>query len=100
MTRKPKAKPDDAQYETLTDAMEAGDALAEAVKRYRMLDEAFQKAAPREKKSLSVELGSLMDKIVHLRANRPSVPSVVALSGDEAKFGKIVPLDDRFNRAD
>lgn len=90
-------KPEDADYETLTDTMLAGDELAEAVKRYRMLDETFRDAPARERKSLSVELNALMEKITRLRANKPATP--VAPPVNDGRLGQVVALDaSRFRK--
>ena len=87
-------------YDTLSDAMRAGDELAEAVLRYELLDETFREAGARERKSLSVELNGLMEKITHLRANRPkATPADEQPSADEDKFGQVVPIDaSRFRK--
>lgn len=82
-----------ALYATLTDAMLAGDELAEAVKRYRMLDETFREAGARERKALSLELNALMEKITRLRANKPATPATPAPEPDQDKYGRVVPID-------
>jgi len=87
------------EYASLTDAMKAGDALAEAEMRYAELDKSFTSAAPRERKSLSVELNNLMEKITQLRAQNNALDDRMrnqAEDADKAKWGQIVPIDDRF----
>jgi hypothetical protein len=84
---------DATKYASLTEAMLAGDALAEAEMRYSMLDDVFREAAPRERKSLSVELNVLMEKIIRLRAQGPEKSQVPPPTGDEEKYGKVVPFD-------
>ena len=88
------------KYDTLSAAMQAGDELAEAVLRYEMLDESFRDAPARERKSLSVELNGLMEKITRLRANPPKPAAVdPERPADEDKFGKVVPFDaSRFRK--
>lgn len=86
---------EDSTYDTLTDAMMAGDSLAEAEMRYSELDKTFSEAAPRERKSLSVELNALMEKIVRLRAQKkPSAQ--LDQPGVDPRWGQVVPIDDRF----
>ncbi len=81
-------------YASLTEAMKAGDELAEAEMRYSELDKTFSHAAPRERKSLSVELSALMEKITRLRAQKK--PAQPDRPGADPRWGQVVPIDDRF----
>ena len=97
----------------LTDAMVAGDVLAEAERRYeiianlldpgRELRENERGLTGTEVKALSIEADRLMHKIVALRAEKKAD---AAKSGDgaegseEAKFGKVVQFDaNRFRKS-
>ncbi len=85
---------DEPRYASLTEAMQAGDELAEAQMRYGELDKTFVEAAPRERKSLSVELNALMEKITRLRAQQ----NPDAETGTDPRWGQVVAIDDRFQR--
>lgn len=99
--------------DSLSAAMEAGDLLAEAERRYRIIAELLDPARPlgegergltgTEVKALSIEADRLMHKIVALRAEK-AVDAAKADAGHEGvqsqQYGKVVALDaDRFRRS-
>lgn len=93
-----------AVEDSLVSAMEAGDVLAEAERRYviiagmmdprRELSENERPLTGTEMKALSIEADRLMHKIVALRAEK--VADEEKQSGGVAEgheFGKVVPFD-------
>jgi len=97
----------------LVSAMEAGDVLAEAERRYEIIAEMLD---PRreirenerpitgtEVKALSIEADRLMHKIVTLRAEKAAKVKAVtdeAAAPDADKLGKVVAFDaDRFRKS-
>lgn len=98
---------------TLTTAMQAGDVLAEAERRYEiiaaMLDprrdlrEGERGLTGTEVKALSIEADRLMHKIVALRAEKEAAAKVAtesAETGDADKLGKVVAFNaDRFRKS-
>ena len=95
----------------LISAMQAGDVLAEAERRYEIIADLMD---PRrelgknerpltgtEVKALSIEADRLMHKIVALRAEKKAADAGKADSGDaKSKLGKVVAFDaDRFRRS-
>ena len=83
-----------AKYETLNEAMAAGDELAEAEIRYRMLAEAFTEL-PQLRSQLNAQLERAKAEIVRLRAlaKKPDA------SKEKVSAGKVVAFDaDRFRR--
>lgn len=84
-----------AKYETLTAAMEAGDELAEAELRYRLLAEAFA-AAPQLRSQLNPQLERAKAEIVRLRALEKKPDA----SEEKVSAGKVVAFDaDRFRKS-
>jgi len=97
----------------LISAMEAGDVLAEAERRYeiiaemmdprRELGENERPLTGTEVKALSIEADRLMHKIVGLRAEKVADAAKRSTDGQPAngpQFGKVVALDaDRFRRS-
>lgn len=82
-----------AEYETLTEAMAAGDELAEAEMRYAMLAEAF-KELPQMRSQLNAQLERAKAEIMRLRAlsKKPSE--------NETASGKVVAIDaGRFRKS-
>lgn len=101
----------DEEIYDLKSAMEAGDVLAEAERRYEIIAEMMN---PRrelrenerpltgtEVKALSIEADRLMHKIVSLRAEKKADAAKVAGAGEaDAQLGKVVKLDaGRFRRS-
>lgn len=79
-----------AKYETLNEAMDAKDDLAEAEMRYKLLSEAFE-ANPNIRGNLNSALERVKAEIVRLRASEPK-------SGE--KPGKVVKFDaSRFRKS-
>lgn len=87
---------EDSQYDTLTDAMVAGDSLAEALLRYRGLSETWAEM-PQLRGQINSQMSAMKAEIERLRAlkSQAAQPDAPADS-DEAKFGKVVPIDGRF----
>ena len=101
----------------LTSAMQAGDVLAEAERRYeivanmldpqRELRENERGLTGTEVKALSLEADRLMLKIVALRAEKEATAKAAAeaaddeaTNGDAAKLGKVVAFNaDRFRKS-
>lgn len=96
----------------LMDAMEAGDLLAEAERRYeiiagfldptRELAEGERPPTGTEIKALSIEADRLIHKIVALRAERAATKKVAdkQATTDGDKLGKVVKFDaDRFRKS-
>ncbi len=98
-----------ADMENLVSAMEAGDVLAEAERRYRIiadmmdpqrdLRENERPLTGTEVKALSIEADRLMHKIVSLRAEKAADDA--KSGGDSApELGRVVAFDaDRFRRS-
>ncbi|WP_182377884.1 hypothetical protein [Nocardioides sp. WS12] len=96
---------------SLISAMEAGDLLAEAERRYeivatmmdpnRILGESERPPTGTEIKALSIEADRLMHKIVSLRAEKSADAAREAVSeAADAQFGKVVAFNaDRFRRS-
>ena len=83
-----------AEYNSLNDAMEAEDDLAEAKIRYRMLAEAF-KELPQLRSQLNPQLERAKAEISRLRAL--AKPSDATEKVDPAK---VIPFDaDRFRKS-
>lgn len=100
----------------LTSAMQAGDVLAEAERRYeiiahmldpqRELRESERGLTGTEVKALSIEADRLMLKIVALRAEKAEAEKAEAeandegVAGDANKLGKVVAFNaDRFRKS-
>ncbi|QKO03189.1 terminase small subunit [Mycobacterium phage Awesomesauce] len=82
-----------AEYSTLNDAMAAGDELAEARIRYRLLAEAFEDM-PQLRSQLNSQLERAKAEIVRLTALQPE-----CVSGP-VESGKVVAFDaDRFRKS-
>ena len=82
-----------ADYATLTEAMAAGDELAEAEIRYRLLAEAFE-GMPQLRSQLNTQVERAKAEILRLRALSPGRPTAEgSVTGDEAKFGQVVAFD-------
>lgn len=83
-----------AKYDSLNEAMVAGDELAEAEIRYRMLAEAFADF-PQLRSQLNAQVERAKAEIVRLRA--------LSKPGDTSKksdSGNVVPFDaDRFRKS-
>lgn len=80
-----------AKYATLNDAMEAGDALAEAEIRYRLLAEAFTNL-PQLRSNLNGQLERAKEEIIRLRALKKR--------DDKARPATVVPFDaGRFKKS-
>lgn len=97
----------------LVSAMEAGDVLAEAERRYEIIAEMLdprrelgpddRSLTGTEVKALSIEADRLMAKIVALRAEKAAAKEAKATEAekaDAAKLGKVVELDaGRFRKS-
>ena len=80
-------------HETLTDAMNAGDSLAEALLRYEGLAETWRDM-PQLRGQINSQLSAMKTEIERLRALKTQSPKSDAPAGSaEAKFGKVVELD-------
>jgi hypothetical protein len=82
-----------AKYESLTEAMEAGDELAEAEIRYQLLAEAFVEK-PQLRSQLNTQIERAKAEIVRLRAlaKKPEAP--------EKADGKVIAFNaDRFRKS-
>ncbi len=89
---------EDSQYGSLSDAMVAGDSLAEALLRYRGLAETWS-TMPQLRGQINSQLTAMKAEIERLRAlakqaARPGAPA----GSDESKFGQVVPIDGRFSK--
>jgi hypothetical protein len=90
---------EDSQYDTLADAMVAGDSLAEALLRYRGLVETWAEM-PQLRGQINSQLSAMKAEIERLRAIAKQSAQPDAPDGSDAlKFGKVVPIDDRFGKA-
>ena len=90
---------EDAQYDTLADAMVAGDSLAEALLRYRGLAETWE-AAPQLRGQINSQISAMKAEIERLRAlAKESAQPDAPAGSDESKFGQVVPIDGRFGKA-
>lgn len=93
-----------AEYNTITEAVLAGDMLAAAEIRLRQLDEAFTDQ-PQMRSQLSTALERAAAEVERLKAMKPKsqveeTASGDAPAGDEAKFGQVVPFDaDRYRKS-
>ncbi|WP_435594646.1 hypothetical protein [Tsukamurella tyrosinosolvens] len=78
-----------ANYETLNEAMAAGDALAEAEIRYRLLAEAFTEL-PQLRSNLNGQLERAKAEIIRLRGlkERDRPRSAVVVPFDASRFQK------------
>lgn len=97
--------------ESLVAAMEAGDVLVEAERRYKIIANVMDPArelAENERpltgteiKALSIEADRLMHKIVALRAEKAADAKKAGGEGSaDPEFGKVVPFDaDRFRKS-
>lgn len=86
-----------AKYETLNEAMEAKDNLAEAEIRYALLAETFE-AMPQLRGNLNPALERAKAEITQLRAMNPN--SGDSAASGEGVSGKVVPFDaDRFRKS-
>ncbi|QBP31480.1 terminase small subunit [Mycobacterium phage Cornucopia] len=82
-----------AEYSTLNEAMQAGDELAEARIRYRLLAEAFEDM-PQLRSQLNAQIERAKAEIVRLTALKPEAGS------GTAEPGKVVAFDaDRFRKS-
>lgn len=89
---------EDANYDSLTDAMVAGDSLAEALLRYRGLAETWRDM-PQLRGQINSQITAMKAEIERLRALKKQEASPDAPAGsDESKFGKVVPIDGRFGK--
>ncbi len=83
-----------ATYKTLNDAMAAGDELAEAEIRYRMLAEAFSEM-PQLRSQLNAQIERAKAEIVRLRALRKNPDDAAKKSA-----GNVVAFDaNRFQKS-
>lgn len=83
-----------AEYVTLNEAMEAGDELAEARIRYRLLAQAFE-AHPQLRSQLNAQLERAKAEIARLRALAPKSDEM-----ESAVSGKVVAFDaERFRKS-
>jgi hypothetical protein len=84
-----------AEYNTLNEAMDANDELAEARLRYQLLAEAFEEN-PKLRGQINAQLVSTKAEIARLRALKPKGSE----STSEEKSGKVVAFDaDRFRKS-
>lgn len=89
---------EDSKFDTLTDAMVAGDALAEALLRYRGLAETWAEM-PQLRGQINSQLSAMKTEVERLRALKAQVAQPNAPADSvEAKFGKVVPIDGRFSQ--
>lgn len=79
-----------AEYDTLNDAMNANDELAEAKIRYRLLAEAFEEK-PQLRSQLNAQLERAKAEIGRLRALAPNGSE--SESNSEDASGKVVAFD-------
>ena len=85
-----------AKYETLNEAMDAKDELAEAEIRYRLLAEAFEEK-PQLRSQLNTQLERVKAEIGRLRALKPKPDGADA---EVDTSGKVVAFDaDRFRKS-
>lgn len=85
-------------YYTLGDAMLAGDSLTEAKLRYLGLAEAWD-AMPQLRGQINSQLSAAKAEWERLEALSKQVTKPDAPDGsDESKFGKVVPIDGRFDK--
>lgn len=84
-----------AKYETLNEAMAAGDELAEAEIRYRLLAEAFEDK-PQLRSQLNTQVERAKAEIMRLRALLPSADA----PEEPAAAGRVVAFDaNRFRKS-
>ena len=84
-----------AKYETLNEAMAAGDELAEAEIRYRLLAEAFEDK-PQLRSQLNTQVERAKAEIMRLRALLQSADA----PAESAAAGKVVVFDaNRFRKS-
>ena len=82
-----------ARYVTLNDAMAAGDELAEAELRYRLLAEAFEDK-PQLRSQLNTQIERAKAEILRLRALTPKSAE------KDTEGGKVVAFDaERFRKS-
>lgn len=82
-----------AEYATLNEAMDAGDALAEARIRYRLLAEAFE-SQPQLRSQLNAQLERAKAEIIRLKALAPAEEKKPQESGKVVAFNA-----DRFRKS-
>jgi hypothetical protein len=92
-----------AEYNTITEAVAAGDMLAAAKIRLRLLDEAFV-GQPQLRSQLSTALERAAAEVERLMAMKPKKADEPAAGdtpvGDDAKLGRVVPFDaDRYRKS-
>lgn len=88
-----------AKHRTLNGAMAAGNLLAEAEIRYKLLAEAFEQM-PQLRANLNPALERAKAEIVRLRALAAKSETTGATTGAESKLGKVVAFDaDRFKKS-
>ncbi|ODR20281.1 hypothetical protein BHQ23_16570 [Mycobacterium gordonae] len=81
-----------AKHRTLNGAMSAGDALAEAEIRYRLLAETFEEM-PQLRANLNPALERAKAEIMRLRVSKQT-------SAESTRDGKVVPFDaSRFQKS-
>lgn len=80
-----------ARYAFLSEAMDAGDELAEAEQRYRLLAEVFE-AMPQLRANLNSQLERAKAEILQLRAMAASRPTS-GESNDSPDAGQVVVFD-------
>lgn len=86
-----------SKYESLNEAMEAGDALAEAEIRYRLLAEAFT-VAPQLRSQLATAIERAKAEVLQLRALSKG-PGEGTTQGDTSP-GKVIGFDaNRFRKS-
>ena len=87
-----------AEYSTITEAMLAGDSLAEAELRYAGLAETWA-SNPNLRGQINSQLSAQKAEIERLRALKKQAAQPDAPAGsDESKFGQVVPIDGRFSK--
>ena len=87
---------EDSRYDSLSDAMVAGDSLAEAMLRYRGLAQTWAEM-PQLRGQINSQLSAMKAEIERLRALAKQAAQPDAPAGsDESKFGQVVPIDGRF----
>jgi len=76
----------ETEYKSLADAMDAGDALAEARMRYRLLAETFE-AEPKLRSQLSPAIERAKDEVLRLSAQQEAAAPA---AGDGGTSGGVV----------
>lgn len=85
------------KHNDLYSAMLAGNALEEALLRYKGLTETWD-AAPQLRGQINSQLSAQKAEIERLRALLVETGQDAPAGSDKEKFGKVVPIDGRFGQ--